>query len=89
MTFTDTISTSYTYVYICTSHVYKLACLHCRTIKLLPLFCTVLPHPMIIDGHGSHVTLDFIEYCYQNKIMLTILPLHLAHTLQPLDVVMW
>jgi hypothetical protein len=44
---------------------------------------------LTIDGHGSHVTLDFIEYCYQNKILLLILPPHSTHTLQPLDVVMF
>ena len=44
---------------------------------------------LIIDGHGSHVTLEFIEYCYQNKILLLILPPHSTHTLQPLDVVMF
>jgi hypothetical protein len=27
-------------------------------------------HLLIVDGHGSHVTLDFIEYCYQNKILI-------------------
>jgi hypothetical protein len=44
---------------------------------------------LIVDGHGSHVTLEFIEYCYQNKILLLILPPHSTHTLQPLDVVMF
>jgi hypothetical protein len=34
-----TLSTSYTYVYIPVSHVYKLACTLHRTINLLPLVC--------------------------------------------------
>jgi hypothetical protein len=42
---------------------------------------------LIIDGHGSHVTMDFIRFCDNNKILLCILPPHSTHTLQPLDVV--
>ena len=44
---------------------------------------------LILDGHGSHITMDFINYCDQNKILLAILPPHSTHTLQPLDVVMF
>jgi hypothetical protein len=44
---------------------------------------------LILDGHGSHVTMDFIDYCYQNKILLIIYPPHSTHTLQPLDVVLF
>jgi hypothetical protein len=44
---------------------------------------------LIVDGHGSHVTMDFIEYCDNNKILLAIFPPHSTHTLQPLDVVMF
>jgi hypothetical protein len=44
---------------------------------------------LILDGHGSHVTMDFINYCDQNKILLAILPPHSTHTLQPLNVVMF
>ena len=42
---------------------------------------------LIIDGHGSHLTMDFIKYCDDNKILLAIFPPHSTHTLQPLDVV--
>ena len=42
---------------------------------------------LIIDGHGSHVTKDFIDYCDSHKILLLIFPPHATHTLQPLDVV--
>lgn len=41
---------------------------------------------LVLDGHGSHVTMDFINYCDQNKILLAIFPPHATHTLQPLDV---
>jgi hypothetical protein len=44
---------------------------------------------LILDGHGSHLTMDFINYCNQNKILLAIFPPHSTHTLQPLDVVMY
>jgi hypothetical protein len=44
---------------------------------------------LILDGYGSYVTMDFINYCDWNKILLAIFPLHLTHTLQPLDVVMF
>jgi hypothetical protein len=44
---------------------------------------------LILDGYGSHVIMDFIEYYDQNKILLAIFPLHSTHTLQPLDVCMF
>ena len=42
---------------------------------------------LIVDGHGSHLTMDFINYCDENKILLAVFPPHSTHTLQPLDVV--
>ena len=42
---------------------------------------------LIVDGHGSHLTYDFIEYCHQKRIILAVLPPHSTQTLQPLDVV--
>jgi hypothetical protein len=44
---------------------------------------------LLLDGHGSHVTMDFIEYCNDNKILLFVFPPHATHTLQPLDVCMF
>jgi hypothetical protein len=44
---------------------------------------------LILNGPGSHVTMDFIEYCHHNRILLAIFPPHSTHTLQPLDVVMF
>ena len=44
---------------------------------------------LIVDGHGSHLTMDFIDYCDNNKILLAIYPPHSTHTLQPLDVAMF
>jgi hypothetical protein len=42
-----------------------------------------------MDGHGSHVTIEFIEYCDKARILLAIYPPHSTHTLQPLDVCMF
>jgi len=42
---------------------------------------------LIVDGHGSHLTKEFLEYCYQNRIIVAVLPPHSTQTLQPLDVV--
>jgi hypothetical protein len=44
---------------------------------------------LILDGHGSHVTADFIGYCDTNRILLAIFPPHSTHSLQPLDVVLF
>jgi hypothetical protein len=44
---------------------------------------------LILDGHGSHITMEFIEYCDRHRILLMILPPHSTHTLQPLDVVLF
>jgi hypothetical protein len=44
---------------------------------------------LILDGHGSHVTMDFIEHCDKRRILLMVFPPHSTHALQPLDVVMF
>jgi hypothetical protein len=44
---------------------------------------------LIIDGHGSHLTQDWFDYCEAHRIVLAQFPPHSAHTLQPLDVVMF
>jgi len=41
---------------------------------------------LICDGHDSHITAKFIEYCMDHKIILMVLPPHTSHFLQPLDV---
>ncbi|KAJ6260519.1 hypothetical protein Dda_4745 [Drechslerella dactyloides] len=41
---------------------------------------------LILDGHGSHITTDFIDYCCEARIVLLCLPPHSTHFLQPLDV---
>ncbi|KAI1675628.1 DDE-1 domain containing protein [Pyrenophora tritici-repentis] len=44
---------------------------------------------LIFDGHGSHLTAEFIDFCDANRILLVIYPPHSTHSLQPLDVVLF
>ena len=41
---------------------------------------------LLLDGHASHVSIDFVRYCQDHKIIPLCLPPHLTHYLQPLDV---
>jgi hypothetical protein len=41
---------------------------------------------LIIDGHESHNSLEFQQYCKENKIITLCMPPHSSHLLQPLDV---
>ncbi|KAM4060315.1 DDE superfamily endonuclease [Hirsutella rhossiliensis] len=44
---------------------------------------------LILDGHGSHHTRQFIEYCDNHNIIPFGMPPNLTHALQPLDVVVF
>jgi hypothetical protein len=41
---------------------------------------------LILDGHGSHVTPEFDQYCMDHSIIVLCMPPHSSHLLQPLDV---
>lgn len=41
---------------------------------------------LILDGHGSHVTPAFDQYCQDHSIVVLQMPAHSSHLLQPLDV---
>ena len=41
---------------------------------------------LIVDGHSSHVNLEFLDACDRRRILVLILPPHSTHRLQPLDV---
>jgi len=41
---------------------------------------------LLCDGHDSHVSAEIVAYCLRNRIILTLLPTHSSHLLQPLDV---
>jgi len=36
---------------------------------------------LILDNYGSHATIAFIDYAYENKIVLFYLPLYSTHRL--------
>lgn len=48
--------------------------------------CGNLPRLLIFDGHGSHITYEFVLFCINRNILLLCLPSHSTHLLQPLDV---
>lgn len=37
---------------------------------------------LFLDGHSSHQTLEIIDFCMENKIVLMAFPLHTTHALQ-------
>jgi transposase-like protein len=41
---------------------------------------------IILDGHGSHLTPEFMEYCFENCTTALCLPAHTSHLTQPMDV---
>lgn len=41
---------------------------------------------LILDGHGSHISTEFGQYCTDNLIIPLCMPAHSSHLLQPLDV---
>jgi len=41
---------------------------------------------LVINGHESHNSLKFQQYCKENKIITLCMPSHSSHLLQPLDV---
>ena len=52
----------------------------------LPHTAHLRPALLILDGHGSHLTIDIIDMARQNNVILYCLPPHTTHLLQPLDV---
>lgn len=43
------------------------------------------PVLLILDNHSSHCSLQTIDFCRQNNIILLSLPPHSSHKIQPLD----
>ena len=41
---------------------------------------------LVLDGHESHHSVEFEEYCKENNIITLCMPAHASHLLQPLDV---
>lgn len=44
------------------------------------------PRVLICDGFGTHETLEVMEFCFENNIILCRLPSHTSDKLQPCDV---
>ncbi|PZD39774.1 DDE-1 domain containing protein [Pyrenophora tritici-repentis] len=44
------------------------------------------PRILICDGFGTHETLEVLEFCFENNIILCRLPSHTSHKTQPCDV---
>ena len=40
---------------------------------------------LLLDNHESHVSLEAIDFCRENGIIMLIFPSHCTHKLQPLD----
>ena len=40
----------------------------------------------MLDGHESHYSVDFEDYCKENNIITLYMPTYSSHLLQPLDV---
>ncbi|XP_046391537.1 MFS-type transporter clz9-like [Ischnura elegans] len=47
------------------------------------------PSLLILDNHGSHISLEGYTFCRENNIVMLSLPPHTSHRLQPLDVVFY
>jgi hypothetical protein len=44
------------------------------------------PRVLIWDGFGTHETLEVLEFCFKNNIIICRLPSHTSHKTQPCDV---
>ncbi|CBY01013.1 hypothetical protein LEMA_P021430.1 [Plenodomus lingam JN3] len=44
------------------------------------------PQILICDGFRTHETLEVLEFCFKNNVILCRLPSHTSHKLQPCDV---
>ena len=44
------------------------------------------PRVLICDGFGTHETLEILEFCFENNILLYRLPSYTSHKLQPCDI---
>jgi hypothetical protein len=44
------------------------------------------PRVLISDGFATHETLEVLEFCFANNIILCRLPSHTSHKLQPCDI---
>ena len=41
---------------------------------------------LLLDGHTSHLTWEFFDFCLSHRVIPLCFPSHSTHLLQPLDV---
>ncbi|EAQ85728.1 hypothetical protein CHGG_06981 [Chaetomium globosum CBS 148.51] len=51
----------------------------------IPGTATTMRRLLVVDGHGSHESDEFMWECYANNVHLLFSPPHCSHVLQPLD----
>jgi hypothetical protein len=56
-----------------------------QTLELKGGISQIERHFFILDGHGSHVTLDVILKAREHGLNLLTLPFYTSHALEPLD----
>ena len=44
-------------------------------------------HVLILDRHNSHIILEVVKISIELDLDIVFLPLHISHTLQPLNIV--
>ena len=44
---------------------------------------------LLVDSYSSYVNIEFIDWADRHRIIIMILPPHITHRLQPLDVGMF
>ncbi|EAQ86387.1 hypothetical protein CHGG_07640 [Chaetomium globosum CBS 148.51] len=54
-------------------------------IECITAAATTKRRLLVVDGHGSHESDEFMWECYANNVHLLFLPPHCSHVLQPLD----
>ena len=47
------------------------------------------PILLLMDNHASHISLETVEFCRENGIVIVTFPPHCSHKLQPLDVAVY
>jgi hypothetical protein len=52
----------------------------------LSVYLIPKPRILIYNGFGTHETLEILEYCFENNIILCRLPSHTSYKLQPCDI---
>jgi hypothetical protein len=52
--------------------------------------CSLLqPVVLLMDNHDSHISLESLDFCKKNGVVLLTFPPHCSHRLQPLDVAVY